>query len=225
MNNVKKIPMVIVRFLLVILAPEFAYSQSVRRKLPGPAIANAGSEDVQRQQVGKEKYPNEEMHMNESIVTYRGAVYPWQCDHMGHMNVMWYVGKFDEASWQLLSRLGVNRSRFYKEGAGAVTLEQRIDYKRELYAGDLITIRSRVLEINEKTIRVTHEMTNDETGEVSAITTILGLYIDARLRKACPVPDDVRERMKLLLAGSDGPDDAISADARVEQMATTGPVI
>lgn len=33
--------------------------------------------------------------------TYRGTVYPWQCDHMGHMNVMWYAGKFDEATWQL----------------------------------------------------------------------------------------------------------------------------
>jgi hypothetical protein len=24
-----------------------------------------------------------------SSVTYKGAVYPWQCDHIGHMNVMW----------------------------------------------------------------------------------------------------------------------------------------
>jgi acyl-CoA thioesterase FadM len=31
--------------------------------------------------------------------TYRGTVYPWHCDHIGHMNVMWYVGKFDEATW------------------------------------------------------------------------------------------------------------------------------
>lgn len=31
------------------------------------------------------------------LVTYVGTVYPWQCDHVGHMNVMWYVGKFDEA--------------------------------------------------------------------------------------------------------------------------------
>src|SRR6266542_3912128 len=22
-------------------------------------------------------------------ITYRGVVYPWQCDHMGHLNVMW----------------------------------------------------------------------------------------------------------------------------------------
>jgi acyl-CoA thioester hydrolase len=33
--------------------------------------------------------------------TYRGTVYPWQCDHVGHMNIMWYVGKFDEANWEL----------------------------------------------------------------------------------------------------------------------------
>ena len=41
------------------------------------------------------------------IETYRGAVYPWHCDHMGHMNVMWYVGKFDEATWNLFATLGV----------------------------------------------------------------------------------------------------------------------
>jgi acyl-CoA thioesterase FadM len=32
--------------------------------------------------------------VNAMVETYRGAVYPWHCDHMGHMNVMWYVGKF-----------------------------------------------------------------------------------------------------------------------------------
>jgi acyl-CoA thioester hydrolase len=32
------------------------------------------------------------------ILAYRGTIYPWHCDHMGHMNVMWYVGKFDEAT-------------------------------------------------------------------------------------------------------------------------------
>jgi hypothetical protein len=34
-------------------------------------------------------------------ITYRGVVHPWHCDHMGHMNGMWYVGKFDEATWNL----------------------------------------------------------------------------------------------------------------------------
>ncbi|MCK1713897.1 MULTISPECIES: hypothetical protein [unclassified Bradyrhizobium] len=27
--------------------------------------------------------------------TNRGTVYPWQCDHVGHMNIIWHVGKLD----------------------------------------------------------------------------------------------------------------------------------
>ncbi|HEX8892304.1 MAG TPA: acyl-CoA thioesterase [Terriglobales bacterium] len=117
--------------------------------------------------------------MAEFILTSRGGVYPWHCDHMGHMNVMWYVGKFDEASWQLLARLGLTRTRRAREGRGAVALDQRIDYRPELHAGDLITIRSRVLEVNEKMLCMTHEMTSDETGELAAVTVIGGLHIDA----------------------------------------------
>ncbi len=41
------------------------------------------------------------------IETYRGVIYPWNCDHMGHMNVQYYVGKFDEATWQLFAFLGM----------------------------------------------------------------------------------------------------------------------
>jgi acyl-CoA thioester hydrolase len=48
--------------------------------------------------------------MSEWKITYRGIVYPWYCDHMGHMNVMWYAGKFDEACWQLLAMLGLHPS-------------------------------------------------------------------------------------------------------------------
>ncbi|HYB53920.1 MAG TPA: hypothetical protein VEG84_08640 [Thermoanaerobaculia bacterium] len=39
----------------------------------------------------------------EPLVTYRGAVYPSQCDHVGHMSVPSDVGRFDEASWQLVA--------------------------------------------------------------------------------------------------------------------------
>ena len=32
------------------------------------------------------------------LETYRGTVYPWHCDPI---YVMWYGGKFDEATWNL----------------------------------------------------------------------------------------------------------------------------
>src|SRR5882724_4477516 len=127
-------------------------------------------------------------------VTYRGTVYPWQCDHMGHMNVMWYSGKFDEASWQFLAALGLTRSRLRKENAGMAALEQHITYKRELRAGDTVTVRSVVVEVREKVCRVMHEMQNDETCEIVATSSITAIYMDAETRKAQPLPADVRDR-------------------------------
>ncbi len=128
------------------------------------------------------------------MLTYRGVVYPWHCDHMGHMNVMWYSGKFDEACWQLLSMVGLTQSHFAQCGTGMAAVEQHIQYKRELHAGDAITIRSVLLEVNEKSIRMMHEMRNDATGDVAATTEIVGVYIDATIRKATRLPEDVRKR-------------------------------
>lgn len=137
--------------------------------------------------------------MPESVITYRGAVYPWHCDHMGHMNVMWYVGKFDEATWQFFHHLGLAPSRFSKEGSGMVAVEQHIEYRRELRAGDVITVRSTLLEVKDKSIRFAHEMTNDETGEVAAQTTLTGIYFDTSLRKARSLPPEIKENLRLMV--------------------------
>jgi acyl-CoA thioester hydrolase len=134
--------------------------------------------------------------MAEFIVTYRGAVYPWHCDHMGHMNVMWYVGKFDEATWQLLSSIGLSPTRFRNEGIGMVAVEQHIEYKHELIAGDLLTIRSSVQEVREKAVLLVHEMTNQESQQLAARTVLTGVCIDRSTRKARPLPADIRDRIE-----------------------------
>ena len=143
--------------------------------------------------------------MSELPITYRGTVYPWQCDHMDHMNVMWYVSKFDEATWQLLSLLGMSRSRLAKQGTGMAAVEQHIEYKRELRAGDIITIRSAVLEVKEKALRFKHEMRNDETGELSASTIIVGVHFDLTAREARPLPPEVRECANKMAFGIETP--------------------
>jgi len=132
--------------------------------------------------------------MSASIVTYRGMVYPWHCDHMGHMNVMWHTGKFDEACWQFLSMLGLTQARFAQDGTAMAALEQHIEYKRELHAGDAVTIKSTLLEIREKTLRMTHVMLDDSSGEVAARTTIVGVHLQAATRRAIALPADVVDR-------------------------------
>jgi acyl-CoA thioesterase FadM len=53
------------------------------------------------------------------------------------------------------------------------TIELRIEYKRELQPGRIATIRCKVLEVKDKTIRPIHEMNNDGTGAVAARTDIV----------------------------------------------------
>jgi acyl-CoA thioester hydrolase len=137
--------------------------------------------------------------MAEPTLTYRGTIYPWHCDHMGHMNVMWYVGKFDEATWQLFASVGLHSSRLRQEGIGLAAVEQRIEYKRELLAGDVISIRSSFQEVREKVVLFSHEMMNQETQEVAARTFLTGVCIDLKTRRAKPLPADARERIAAAL--------------------------
>jgi acyl-CoA thioester hydrolase len=137
-------------------------------------------------------------------ITYRGVVYPWHCDHIGHMNVMWYVGKFDEATWQLFATFGLTPSFLREQGRGMAAVQQNIAYKRELRAGDIVSIRSGVLEIREKVIRFFHEMRNDDTGEVAAIAEMTGVHLDTVRRKSCPFPEPVFERARALIVPGEG---------------------
>ena len=124
--------------------------------------------------------------------TYRGAVYPWHCDHVGHMNIMWYVGKFDEANWNFFARIGLTPSYLRQSLRGMAAVQQTISYKRELLAGDIVEIRSSILEVREKSIRFLHEMRNAETGEVAATCEITGVHMDREARKSVAFPETVR---------------------------------
>ena len=124
--------------------------------------------------------------------TYRGTVYPWQCDHVGHMNIMWYVGKFDEANWNMFARLGLTPSYLRQSGRGMAGVQQNITYKRELFAGDIVEVTSRLLELREKSIRFLHEMRNAETGEIAAICEITAVHLDRQAHKSMPFEDAIR---------------------------------
>jgi acyl-CoA thioester hydrolase len=136
--------------------------------------------------------------MIKNILTYRGVVYPWHCDHMGHMNVMWYASKFDEASWQLLSSLGLSQSRFASDGTGMAAAEQHTKYLQELRPGDAITIHSSLLAVTDKSIRILHRMLSDASGEIVATTEIVAVHIDATVRMSITIPLDVRARAQEL---------------------------
>src|SRR5688500_16233104 len=120
--------------------------------------------------------------MNRIGITYRGTVQLWHCDHMGHMNVMWYVGKFDEATWNLAAMMGMTAQYMKTAHRGWVAVDQRIAYKREALPGDVITIRSALLEVKPKVVRFVHEMKRGEAGDHLATMLITAVHIDTAAR-------------------------------------------
>jgi len=136
-----------------------------------------------------------------SITTYRGTVQPWHCDHMGHMNVMWYVGKFDEGTWVFFTTLGITPTYLREAGRGLSAVQQNITYRRELMAGECIEVVTTLTEIRERVIRFTHEMRVVESGEVAASCELTGVHIDRDARKSCAFPEDIRQAALQFLPG------------------------
>ncbi len=146
--------------------------------------------------------------------TYRGFVYPWCIDHVGHMNVQSYVGRFDEASWHFLARLGLTPSFLAAQDRGLVALDQRIQYQREVLAGALLRIGSVLLEVKPKTLRYRHEMHDSETAQPVASMELLVGYLDKTARRMTLLPDVVVARARAaLLPCEDAADAAASAGA------------
>lgn len=128
------------------------------------------------------------------IETYRGIVRPNHLDHMGHMNVQWYVAKFDDATWHLFSKLGLTSSYFETETCGMAALEQNIKYLAEVMAGDLLLCRSKATAVENKILKFTHYMYNAETETKVATVDMVAVHLDRKIRKSSPLPEFVSQK-------------------------------
>lgn len=140
--------------------------------------------------------------MTTAFETYRGFVYPWSMDHVGHMNVQFYTARFDEATWHFFARIGITPSYLKDNKRGMVALDQRTQYKQEVLSGSLLHVTTELLEIKRKTVRFLHRMVNSETGQEVATTELVGAFLDAELRKTTEFPAHILEAAQALLPQS-----------------------
>jgi len=132
--------------------------------------------------------------------TARGIVHAWQCDHMGHANLRAYGEFFEQALWQLFFHLGLTPNTLRGEIRMA-GVQQNISYRKELIAGDLVYVRSRLAEISERKLRMAHELVNVESNEICATCELTAVCIDASTRKPRVFPPEVKARANRLLHG------------------------
>jgi len=131
---------------------------------------------------------------NKKLKTYQGLVFQWECDHMNHMNVQYYISKFDQATWSLFTTMGLTPSYLKENKRGMVAVEQNIKYLAELVAGDCVYIETELLEVKDRVLKFKHVMYNQEHGNVSSETIVTGLHIDSEIRKAVPMPDFIKRK-------------------------------
>jgi len=142
--------------------------------------------------------------MSEAPITYRGVVHQWHCDHMGHMNVMWYVGKFDEATWNLGAMMGMTSQYLKDTKRGMAAVEQRISYRREALVGDIVVIRSAVLEVRPKSVRFVHEMFRGDDGDHLSTMIVVGVHIDIVARKSVQFEPQIVARTQAMVDAQAG---------------------
>ena len=113
------------------------------------------------------------------------------------------LGKFDEATWHVFGLVGLTPSFLRQHDRGMAGVQQNISYKHELRAGDIIAIRSGILEMREKVIRFFHEMRNEETDQISAVAELIAVHIDTKTRKSCPFPKEILKRGRSMIVDHD----------------------
>ena len=132
------------------------------------------------------------------VETARGTVHEWQRDHNGHINVRAYMEFFEEACWQFYAQVGFPASVLRSGPIKVAAVQQNIAYRKELFPGDTIVVRTGVLELREKVLRFRHQLLNTETEEICAECDFTVVCMDATSRRSRPFPEHATQRVAAL---------------------------
>jgi len=123
------------------------------------------------------------MNLAKLPITHAATIPESYLDMMGHMNVMWYTHLFGCATCGLFDLLGMDRAYFEDGQFGSFALAQFFRYKREVRAGEHVTIRSRLLGRSDKQFHVIHFMTKGPDDILAATGEFLAAHIDMTTRR------------------------------------------
>lgn len=123
----------------------------------------------------------------------------WECDSNGHMNVMYYINKFENAGRNLSLEMGT--SKMMSKEIGFVVVEQTIKYMKEFFEDDLLYVESSLVSFSNKAFIMRHEMYNGLTKEMVSSMVVIGVLFDKVKRKAISIPEERRGALLEMIEG------------------------
>jgi carnitine 3-dehydrogenase len=128
---------------------------------------------------------------------FAASVRPDWVDYNGHMSDFRYTQLFGEATDALYRRVGIDAA-YRDAGHMFYTVESHTKHMGEAKAGDLLTVDTQILSVDEKRLHVFHRVTNGTSGAAIATGEQMHLHVDNRAAKAAPMGAALRARLDKL---------------------------
>ena len=124
---------------------------------------------------------------------FSAKVQPDWIDYNGHMNDAAYARVFSLSVDRLMAEIGLDQDGRERTSLTIYTLTMTIHYLREAHLGEALDVSGRILEHDEKRLRVWFEMRRAD-GEISALNEQVLLCVDQsgdKPRAAPFTPDQI----------------------------------
>jgi acyl-CoA thioester hydrolase len=131
-------------------------------------------------------------------------VSPSWIDYNGHMNVAYYVLAFDNATDKLCDLLDIGVEHLKRDNGSIFTLDLRVNYLREVKAGDPLSFDLQLLDFDAKRMHVFMRMFHATEGYLSATEEFVTLHVDMTTRRSAPFPDKTLAMLEALKAAHAG---------------------
>ncbi|HWM35804.1 MAG TPA: thioesterase family protein [Streptomyces sp.] len=136
---------------------------------------------------------------SEQIADHPATVRPEWIDYNGHMNEAFYVLVFGHTTDEMMIGTGMGPQYREQSGCSLYTAEAHVRYLREVSEGTELTVRTGVLGVDAKKVRLVLEMYAGRKEDPVATTELLMIHVDQEAGRAAPFPESVRERFASLV--------------------------
>lgn len=110
-------------------------------------------------------------------------------DFFGHVNNAVYLELYEQARWDFISNHGYGLKDIMQKQQGPVILDVHCRFRRELKNREVITIKSKTLEVKGKISKMKQEMIKED-GTVASDAVFTFGFMDLKLRKLVDSPKE-----------------------------------
>ncbi len=137
--------------------------------------------------------------MAEWTETFKGAIPTTEYDLNAYMNTQTYVSRFDQATWFLLSTIGITPRKAREFGRRIAVIRQSLQFVHELRGGELVIIESGFVSVGTKHLRFVHRLIDAENGQLVATSDCTAVSVDIKTGKSVELSTELTATAKSML--------------------------